>query len=66
MENIGVIGLGKLGAPLVAVLASSGFNVYGYDIDQGLVDLLSVGQNSVIEPDLTELMHEHKKKHKGM
>jgi UDPglucose 6-dehydrogenase len=51
---ISVIGLGKLGAPLAAVLASKGFRVTGVDIDQSCVRALRGGRAPVREPGLQE------------
>jgi len=54
--NISVIGLGKLGAPLAAVLASKGHNVVGVDLNPEYVRLLSNGKAPVEEPRLQELI----------
>ena len=51
---ISVIGLGKLGAPLAAVLASKGFCVTGVDIDESRVRALDEGRAPVHEPSLQE------------
>jgi UDPglucose 6-dehydrogenase len=54
--NISVVGLGKLGAPLAAVLASKGFDVVGVDLNQAFVDALNAGKAPVEEPRLQELI----------
>jgi len=54
--RIAVVGLGKLGAPLAAVLASKGNQVLGIDIDPDAVRLLNEGQAPVREPGLAELV----------
>ena len=54
--RISVIGLGKLGAPLAAVLASKGHDVVGVDVDARLVRALSEGKAPVQEPDLQRLI----------
>jgi UDPglucose 6-dehydrogenase len=54
--NISVIGLGKLGAPLAAVLASKGHEVIGVDLNPEFVRLLSLGKAPVEEPRLQELI----------
>jgi len=41
--NIGVIGLGYVGLPLVIEFVNAGFIVTGFDIDRGKVDLLNKG-----------------------
>jgi UDPglucose 6-dehydrogenase len=56
LPPISVIGLGKLGAPLAAVLASRGFTVIGLDVNKVLVDSLNAGKMPIIEPQLNELI----------
>jgi UDPglucose 6-dehydrogenase len=48
--RISVVGLGKLGAPLVAVLASKGFEVVGVDRIPEQVSALRAGRAPVVEP----------------
>lgn len=50
--DIAVIGLGKLGAPLAAVLASVGHRVVGVDVDPRPVAALNAGLAPVGEPGL--------------
>lgn len=52
--DIGVIGLGKLGTPLAAVLASKGHNVIGIDLNPTAVAALNEGRAPVAEPGLQE------------
>ena len=54
--RISVVGLGKLGAPLAAVLASKGFPVVGTDLNEAYVDALNSGKAPVDEPGLQELI----------
>ncbi len=54
--DISVIGLGKLGAPLAAVLAHKGHTVIGVDLDPRPVRLINQGQAPVFEPGLDELI----------
>ena len=54
--KISVIGLGKLGSPLAAVLASKGFSVVGTDLHRPYVDSINAGQAPVDEPRLQELI----------
>ena len=54
--KISVVGLGKLGAPLAAVLASKGFDVIGCDLNREYVDAVNRGQAPVDEPRLQELI----------
>ena len=41
MKNIGFIGLGNMGAKMAVHLLKAGHNVFGYDLDENLVDQLS-------------------------
>jgi UDPglucose 6-dehydrogenase len=50
--DIAVFGLGKLGAPLAAVLASKGHNVIGVDVNPALVATINQGRVPVPEPGL--------------
>jgi UDPglucose 6-dehydrogenase len=52
--RISVIGLGKLGTPLAAVLASKGFDVVGMDSNAKFVAALQAGRAPVSEPGLQE------------
>lgn len=54
--RISVIGLGKLGAPLAAVLAAKGFDVIGVDHHPALVAALAAGDAPVSEPGLERLI----------
>ncbi len=54
--RVNVVGLGKLGAPLAAVLASRGFSVIGLDVNKTLVDALNAGRMPIVEPQLNELI----------
>jgi UDPglucose 6-dehydrogenase len=54
--RVAVVGLGKLGAPLVAVLASKGNDVLGIDVNPDPVGRLNAGRAPVDEPGLPELI----------
>lgn len=54
-----VLGLGKLGSPLAACLASKGFSVIGVDVDPKVVESLNSGASPVFEPGLDELIKTH-------
>jgi len=56
LPRVNVVGLGKLGAPLAAVLASRGFDVIGLDVNKVLVDAMNAGKMPIIEPQLNELI----------
>lgn len=54
--KISVIGLGKLGSPLAAVLADKGHDVIGADVNVSLVEALREGRAPVRETGLDELI----------
>ncbi len=54
--NVCVIGLGKLGSPLAAVLASKGHEVVGIDRNAYFVDSINAGTAPVVEPQLQDLI----------
>lgn len=58
--KISVIGLGKLGTPLAAVLASKGHTVVGVDVNPDFVRLLASGKSPVEEPGIQKLVGEHR------
>lgn len=58
--KVSVIGLGKAGLPLAAVIADAGFDVIGVDIDKSRADLINKGVNPLKEePGLNELIKKH-------
>lgn len=57
--KLSVIGLGKLGAPMLAVFAKKGFDVIGMDLNSAFVDSINRGVAPVPEPQLQELITEH-------
>ena len=54
--NISVVGLGKLGAVLAAVMADRGHYVVGVDLNPAFVDAFNQGRAPVSEPGLSELV----------
>ena len=50
--NVAVIGLGYIGLPTAAILASSGARVTGVDIKQSTIDAVNAGELPFVEPDL--------------
>lgn len=52
--DLAVIGLGKLGSPLAAVLAAAGHRVIGVDVNPTFVDAINAGHAPVTEPGLQE------------
>ncbi len=62
IEKVSVIGLGKLGASMVAAIASRGFEVIGVDVNQKSVDLVNEGKEPVQETDLGKYISENKER----
>jgi UDPglucose 6-dehydrogenase len=57
--SISVIGLGKLGTPILAAIASKGCDVFGVDSDRRTVELLLKGVPPIHEPGLHDLLHDN-------
>ncbi|NQZ25651.1 MAG: UDP-N-acetyl-D-mannosamine dehydrogenase [Colwellia sp.] len=55
-ETISVIGLGYIGLPTAAVIASNGIRVKGVDVNQHVVDTINQGKIHIVEPGLEELV----------
>ncbi len=55
MKKISVLGLGYIGLPTACVLANSGFNVLGVDIDEKIINKLNSGKLHIEEQDLEEI-----------
>jgi len=51
-KKISVIGLGYIGLPTAALLASQGYTVVGMDINQHAVETINQGKIHIVEPDL--------------
>src|SRR5271167_2811843 len=56
ISSLSVIGLGKLGAPMAACFAASGFRVHAVDVDTKKVETVRRGDAPVYEPQLQELL----------
>ena len=56
-EKISVIGLGYIGLPTAAVLASRKKKVVGVDVNPHAVDTINRGEIHIIEPDLDMVVH---------
>lgn len=52
MKSVVTIGLGYIGLPTSALIASNGVPVYGVDINQNVVDTINKGEIHIIEPEL--------------
>jgi UDP-N-acetyl-D-mannosaminuronic acid dehydrogenase len=50
------IGLGYIGLPTSALIASHGTNVLGIDINQNIVDTINEGKIHIVEPDLDKIV----------
>ncbi len=55
-ETVSVIGLGYIGLPTAAVLASRGARVIGVDVNAETVRLVNEGRAHFFEPDLDEMV----------
>src|SRR5438128_11240678 len=54
--DLSVIGLGKLGSPMVACFAAKGHRVIGVDVNERFVRLINEGKPPVSEPGLEDLL----------
>ncbi|MCG7498511.1 UDP-N-acetyl-D-mannosamine dehydrogenase [Vibrio sp. Of7-15] len=52
LNKVSVIGLGYIGLPTAAVIASRGIDVIGVDVNQHAVDTINAGNIHIVEPDL--------------
>lgn len=55
--TVSVVGLGYIGLPTAAVLASRRVRVVGVDINRETVDTINSGEIHIVEPDLDMLVH---------
>lgn len=55
-QDICVVGLGYIGLPTAAILASRGHSVLGVDSNPGVVETISRGAVHIVEPDLDLLV----------
>ena len=51
-KKVSVIGLGYIGLPTAAVIASRGIEVIGIDVSEKAVDIINQGKVHIVEPDL--------------
>ncbi|MDN3554963.1 UDP-N-acetyl-D-mannosamine dehydrogenase [Halomonas maura] len=56
-DTISVIGLGYIGLPTAAVIASRRKNVIGVDVNQHAVDTINHGDIHIVEPELDIVVH---------
>jgi UDP-N-acetyl-D-mannosaminuronic acid dehydrogenase len=55
-EKICVVGLGYIGLPTAAVIASRGIEVIGIDVSKRVIDTINQGKVHIVEPDLDMLV----------
>ncbi|HEV7275820.1 MAG TPA: UDP-N-acetyl-D-mannosamine dehydrogenase [Devosiaceae bacterium] len=56
IKTVSVIGMGYIGLPTCAVLASRGLNVIGIDVNAAVVEKVNRGEIHIVEPDLDGLI----------
>jgi len=56
-NSVVMVGLGYIGLPTAALMASRGLQVTGVDIQQSVVDTINKGKIHIVEPDLSGLVH---------
>lgn len=54
--NIGIIGLGYVGLPTAIGFRDAGFNVWGVDLSERIVNALHEGKNPLGDPDLDDMI----------
>jgi len=56
VKKICIVGLGYIGLPTAALLASKGYKIHGVDVVQSVVDTINQGKIHIVEPELGELV----------
>jgi UDP-N-acetyl-D-mannosaminuronic acid dehydrogenase len=56
IETVSVVGLGYVGLPTAAVVASRNVEVIGVEINESVVDRINKGEVHIVEPDLDMLV----------
>ena len=56
MKSVATIGLGYIGLPTSALIASNDINVFGVDINQKVVDTINRGEIHIVEPELDDIV----------
>ena len=56
-KTVSIIGLGYIGLPTAAVIASHKINVIGVDVNENVVDVINRGLIHIIEPELDMVVH---------
>lgn len=52
IKRVAMVGLGYIGLPTAALMASRGLEVIGVDVNQSTVDTINAGNVHIVEPDL--------------
>ena len=55
--QVTIMGLGYIGLPTAALIASKGIDVHGVDVNRHVVDTINKGKIHIVEPDLDGLVH---------
>ena len=55
-KTVCVIGLGYIGLPTAALIASKGYSVVGVDVKEEVVSLVNQGKIHIVEPDLDQFV----------
>lgn len=55
-HDVGVLGLGYVGLPTAAVLATNGRRVAGFDLRRDILDTINAGKIHIVEPELDALV----------
>jgi UDP-N-acetyl-D-mannosaminuronic acid dehydrogenase len=55
-HDVGVLGLGYVGLPTAAVLATVGRRVAGFDLRRDILDTINAGRIHIVEPELDALV----------
>lgn len=58
-QPVAVVGAGRVGLPLALFIAEKGHTVYGLDIDQNKINLVSKGKMPFLEEGAPELLKKH-------
>lgn len=56
-KRVCMVGLGYIGLPTAAVMASRGLQVIGLEVNPKVVEVLNRGEIHIVEPDLDVLVH---------
>ena len=56
MPKVTMIGLGYIGLPTAALIASKGINVKGFDVNNTVINTINKGNIHIVEPELDTLV----------